>query len=199
VADAFFGNYPKPDGKPYILFVGTIEPRKNVCVLLDDYERLPQAVRREYDLVVAGSPGWGDPGVLERLKAGIEGVRYVGYVPESDLPALNAGASLFVYPSLYEGFGLPVAQAMAAGVPVVTSNVSSLPEVAGEGGLLVDPDSPDQLCQAFVRVLEDDSLRNKLAANGRDRAQKFRWSHCAHESVRYFERLIQRQPPALIA
>src|SRR5262245_50175332 len=141
VATPFFGAAPAPGKKPYVLFVGTIEPRKNVNALLDAYQQLPASLREEYDLVVAGSPGWGDAGALRRLGSTSPGIRYLGYVPEQDLPGLTAGATAFVYPSLYEGFGLPVAQAMAAGVPVITSNVSSLPEVGGDAALLVEPRS----------------------------------------------------------
>jgi glycosyltransferase involved in cell wall biosynthesis len=115
--------------KPYILYVGTVEPRKNIETLLDAYESLPEVLRRECDFVVAGPVGWS----AERIRARLEAseARYLGYVPEADMPTLTRGARLFVYPSLYEGFGFPVAQAMAAGVPVITSAVSSLPEIAG--------------------------------------------------------------------
>ena len=199
VAEAFFQTYPKPAGKPYILFIGTVEPRKNVGVLLDAYEQLPGQLRGEFDLVLAGSPGWGDPAIMNRLHSGIPGVRYLGYVSEADLPALNAGATLFVYPSLYEGFGLPVAQAMAAGVPVITSNVSSLPEVASGAGILVDPTRPEALAEAFVRMLSDSALRQRCAVQGQTRAQTFRWRNCALESVRFFEHLAQGQPAASLA
>jgi len=194
VADAFFSAPPPPSGKPYILFIGTVEPRKNLGVLLDAYQRLPDNIRREFDLVVAGSPGWGDPAVLHRLQAGMPGLRYLGYVPEARLPALNAGASLFVYPSLYEGFGLPVAQAMAAGVPVVTSRVSSLPEVAGESGVLVDPHSADDLAQAIARVLDSPDEIRRMRAAGRARAERYRWSHCAAQSLAFFTRVAGGQP-----
>ncbi len=194
VADAFFSTPPPSSGKPYILFVGTVEPRKNLGVLLDAYERLPGGIRSEFDLVVAGSPGWGDPAVLRRLEAGMPGLRYLGYVPEAELPVLNAGASLFVYPSLYEGFGLPVAQAMAAGVPVLTSRVSSLPEVAGEGGVLVDPHSADELAEAIARVLNSPDQARRMGAAGRARAERYRWSHCAAQSLDFFSCVASGRP-----
>ncbi len=153
VADAFFGAKSVARKKPYILFVGTIEPRKNVGVLLDAYERLAPSIREEFDLIIAGPAGWGDPAVLRRLDEGFAGVTYLGYVPEADLPGLTAGAAVFAYPSRYEGFGLPVAQAMAAGVAVVTSNVSSLPEVGGDAALLVEPGSVSDLHRALERML----------------------------------------------
>lgn len=175
--------------KPYILFVGTIEPRKNVTTLLDAWELLRPDLRNSFDLVLIGGPGWGDPGVLNRLRAGAAGARYLGYVREEDLPAFIAGAAAFIYPSLYEGFGLPVAQAMAAGVPVVTSNISSLPEIAGDAALLVEPRSPDQIRHAMERLLESAELRRKLGQNGRARARLFNWDKSALESWEFFERV----------
>jgi glycosyltransferase involved in cell wall biosynthesis len=112
--------------------VGTIEPRKNLDVLLDAYGGLPASVREEFHPVIAGPTGWAGPSMLARLRAPPCGVRYLGYVPEADLPGLTAGAALFAYPSLYEGVGLPVAKAMASGVAVVTSDISGLPEIAGD-------------------------------------------------------------------
>src|SRR5438128_122113 len=164
VSDAFFGARPTARKKPYILFVGTIEPRKNVDVLLDAYAALP--MRAEYDLVVAGPVGWADTSTVRRLRSGIAGVNYVGYVPEQELPGLTAGATVFVYPSLYEGFGLPVAQAMAAGAPVITSNVSSLPEVGGDSTILVDPQSPAELTSALQRLLLSPELRSQMSISG---------------------------------
>jgi alpha-1,3-rhamnosyl/mannosyltransferase len=189
VAPAFFTAEPARRAKPYVLFVGTIEPRKNVAALLDAWKLLPPGTRQEYDLVVAGSPGWGDPNVLARLRSGLDGVSYLGYVREDELPALTRGASVFVYPSLYEGFGLPVAQAMAGGIPVVSSNGSCLPEVAGDGGILVDPRQPGELAEALAAVLGSESRRQELGANGARRAQRYRWEVCAEQSWQFFERI----------
>lgn len=175
--------------RPYVLFVGTIEPRKNVAALLDAWLGLRPDYRERFELILAGPPGWNQQAVLERLRAGVPAVRYLGYVSEADLPALTAGATLFVYPSLYEGFGLPVAQAMAAGVPVLTSAVSSLPEVAGDGGLLVDPRSVEEIRAGLERLLDSESLRQSLAAKAVQRARHFRWEHCAQQSWRFFERV----------
>jgi glycosyltransferase involved in cell wall biosynthesis len=189
VAEPFFGASAATRPKPYILFVGTIEPRKNLAVLLDAYEQLPASLREEFDLIVAGPSGWGDPSTLRRLQSGSPGVHYLGYVPERDLPGLTAGATVFVYPSLYEGFGLPVAQAMAAGAPVITSNLSSLPEVAGDAALLVDPRSAAEIGSALRQVLLSPDLRANLAANGIRRANQFKWEVCAQKSWRFFERI----------
>ena len=171
--------------KPYILYVGTIEPRKNIETLLDSYEALPEALKREYDLVVAGPIGWSAKRTRARLES--SAARYLGYVPEADLPALTRSASLFVYPSLYEGFGFPVAQAMAASVPVITSAVSSLPEITGGSAMLVDPRSVDELRRAMERVLEDPALAASLAAKGGERATSFQWENCARQSMEFFK------------
>lgn len=126
---------------------------------------------------------------MARLASQPQGVRYLGYVPEDELPGLTAGATAFVYPSLYEGFGFPVAQAMAAGVPVITSNTSCLPEVAGEGALLVDPRSPREIQAALEKLLSSQSLRDQLRTAGTDRARRYRWEACARQSLEFFRRL----------
>ena len=190
VAESFFNASATVRQKPYILFVGTIEPRKNVAVLLDAYEQLAPSIRGEFDLVVAGPPGWGDPATLHRLQSGSPGVHYLGYVPEQDLPGLTAGATVFVYPSLYEGFGLPVAQSMAAGVPLITSNVSSLPEVGADAALLVDPKSAAELSSALTRMLLSPDLRAELSANGLRRSKQYRWEVSARKSWEFFERML---------
>ncbi len=175
--------------KPYALYVGSVEPRKNLGVLLDAWLDLALDIREEFDLVVAGPWGWGDRAIYDRLQSGIPGVRYLGYVPESDLPAVTAAAAIFAYVSLYEGFGLPVGQAMAAGVPVLTSNISSLPEVVGDAGLLADPRSRDEVRAALERLLLTPSLRLQLGEFGRRRARQFTWAECARKSWRFFERV----------
>jgi alpha-1,3-rhamnosyl/mannosyltransferase len=171
--------------RPFVLFVGTIEPRKNVDLLLDAWESLPVALRTQYELVVAGPVGWAAEKTVARLGA----VRYLGYIREPDLAPLTAAAEAFVYPSLYEGFGFPVAQAMAAGVAVITSNVSSLPEVAGNAALLVDPRSQGELRAALVRLLGSVELRRSLGMAGRERAREFRWEVCAEKSLAFFRQV----------
>ena len=176
-------------GKPYALYVGTIEPRKNLGILLDAWLDLARDIRDQFDFVVAGPWGWGNRSVYDRLQSGIPGVRYLGYVPECDLPALTAAATIFAYVSLYEGFGLPVGQAMAAGVPVLTSNVSSLPEVVGDAGLAADPRSREEIRGALERLLLTASLRSRLSECGRMRARQFTWAECARKSWKFFERV----------
>ncbi len=175
--------------RPYVLFVGTVEPRKNLPRLLEAYEGLAPSTREEYELVIVGPVGWADAETVERVRSGPPGVRFLGYVPESDLAGLTAGAAAFAYPSLYEGFGFPVVQAMAAGVPVLTSNVSSMPEVAGDAGLLVDPLSVGEIRAGLERLLNSASLRGRLGTNGLVRAQRFRWEASAAKCLHFFERI----------
>ena len=188
VPEVYFGAQPRPAERPYVLFIGTIEPRKNIDTLLDAWKDF--RLRHDFDLVMAGSSGWAPEKTLARLRAAENGVRYLGYVGEDELPGLTAGASVFIYPSLYEGFGFPVAQAMAAGVPVITSNRSSLPEVAGEGALLVDPRSPSEIQAALEKLLTSPALREQIGKAGRERAQRYRWDHCARQSLEFFRRLL---------
>ena len=171
--------------RPYVLFVGTIEPRKNLDLLIEAFQSLPKSLREEHQLVIAGPMGWAPPETRARL----ESARYLGYVPERDLAPLTAGATVFAYPSLYEGFGFPVAQAMAAGVAVLASNVSALPEVAGGAALLVDPRSPVEIRDALQRLLLSPDLRRELVRRGREQALRYRWSTCAQKSVEFFRNL----------
>jgi glycosyltransferase involved in cell wall biosynthesis len=169
--------------RPFVLSIGTIEPRKNLGTLLDAFQALPASIRDQFELAVAGPAGWAGAKTMARLNS----IRYLGYVPERDIAALTAAATVFAYPSLYEGFGFPVAQAMAAGVPVITSNVSSLPEIAGDAALLIDPRSQAELRDALARLLLSPDLRAELAGRGRLRAQAFRWGTCAARSLKFFE------------
>ncbi len=182
VAEEYFDARPSKRERPYVLYVGTIEPRKNLDVLLDAWKLL----RTDFELVIAGPEGWGSEATLARIRAE---ATYLGYVPEADLPGLVAGAAIFVYPSLYEGFGFPTVQAMAAGVPVVTSNTSCLPEIAGDAAVLVDPRSASEIARGLQRLLDSESLRAEFAARGRKRAAMFRWETCAARSLAFFRRV----------
>jgi glycosyltransferase involved in cell wall biosynthesis len=171
--------------RKFILSVGTIEPRKNLALLVDAYRGLTASLQDEFELVLAGPLGWADSETIARIKT----VRYLGYVPERDIAALTAAASIFAYPSLYEGFGFPVAQAMAAGVPVLTSNVSALPEIAGEAALLVDPRSVSEIRDGLHRLLLHPNICAAMAQRGRERAEDFRWDLCAQKSWRFFREI----------
>lgn len=168
--------------KRYILFVSTVEPRKNLDALLDAYEEL----RREYggSLVVAGRIGWKAEEIARRLRA--PGIVHLDYLPPGQLAAAYRGADVFVLPSIYEGFGFPMLEAMAHGVPVVAARSSSLPEVGGDAALYFDPRSARDLAEQLRRVLRDDALRRDLIARGRERVAQFRWDIAADETLAVF-------------
>lgn len=159
----------------FLLFVGTIEPRKNLTRLVQAYTSFNGREKLQTgELVLAGPAGWMGKRELSHILSQ-RGVRWLGFVPQEELEALYAAAAIFVYPSLYEGFGLPVLEALARGVPVVTSNTSSLREV-GEGvALLVDPQDPKEIGKAIRRLLDDEEMREELAGKGKDRAAQFPW------------------------
>ena len=175
--------------RAYLLFVGCIEPRKNVVGLIRAYRRLPEALQRDVQLVVAGPFGWASDETRHMLTENGPNVRYLGYVPEPDLPGLSRGALALVYPSYFEGFGLPVAQAMAAGTAVIASDRTCLPEVTGGAALLVDPDSIDQLADAMERVATCPDLVRDLAVRGQARAAQFHWHESAAQSLDFFHQL----------
>ena len=179
--------------RPYLLFLGCIEPRKNVRAIVKAYNLLPSSLRRDVQLIIAGPFGWETEETRDMLAADQQHLRYLGYVPERDLPGLVAGALALVYPSFYEGFGLPAAQAMAAGVPVVGSDRSCLPEVIGDGGILVNPDSVEELSMAFHRLCTSPEMAAHLGLRGRSRAQRFRWSECAAQSLSLFREICSRR------
>jgi alpha-1,3-rhamnosyl/mannosyltransferase len=176
----------------YSLFVGTIEPRKNIVGLLDAYSRLPMALRQRWPLVLTGYKGWRNDEILLRLEtARREGwAKYLGFVPADDLPLLFAGARLFAFPSLYEGFGLPVLEAMSSGVPVVCSNSSSLPEVAGTAALMCAPLDTTALTQLLQQGLEDESWRAAAVIQGMQHAGLFSWERCTTETLQVYRHVM---------
>jgi len=174
-----------PEG--YLLYVGTLEPRKNLGTLLTAWQALAADDPRFPPLVVAGGPGWKSRHLAARLAAlEGEGVIRAGRVDDERLVELYRGALAFVYPSLYEGFGLPPLEAMACGVPVVVSDVSSLPEVVGDAGLRVDPRDAAGLAQAIGRLVADAGLAAELGARGAERARRFTWERAAHRMEEVF-------------
>ena len=186
VAEEYFDAQPRARAKPYVLFVGTIEPRKNLDTLLDAWGAMKRDLRQQFDLVIAGPQGWNSASTMERIR---QEAKYLGYVPEAEMPGLVAGAALFVYPSLYEGFGFPVAQAMAANVAVLCSGTSCLPEIAGEAGAYVDPRSAGDMAAQLTRLLESREERSRLAQLGRVKAECYRWERCARESLAFFREI----------
>jgi glycosyltransferase involved in cell wall biosynthesis len=175
---------------PYILSVGTIQPRKNYPRLIEAFRALD---RPDLKLVIAGGRGWLESPLVDLVKsARLEGrVRFLGFVADDDLPALYSAASLFAFPSLYEGFGLPVLEAMACDIPVVTSRVSSLPEVAGDAALLVDPTDVSALGEALARALADTAERRRLIEAGRARVRMFTWQSAAEQLKGHYTRLLE--------
>lgn len=169
----------------FVLYLGTLEPRKNLQGLIEAYSGLPAELQREYPLVLAGMAGWKESyfrGALGRLRE--RGVLHeIGYVDESDVPALMKAASVFCFPSFYEGFGLPPLEAAACGTPVLSSRAASLPEVLGDAAVYVDPNSPAEISAGLQRLLEDEPLRQSLKAAGPARAALFPWEKCARETV----------------
>jgi alpha-1,3-rhamnosyl/mannosyltransferase len=178
----------------YVLAVGTLEPRKNLPRLIAAWTQVDDAVRRDAVLALVGPRGWDDDATLAAARA-TGSVRLLGHVPEDDLPSLYAGCACFAYPSLYEGFGLPVLEAMAAGAPVVTSSVSSLPEVAADAALLVDPRDAPAITSALERVLADPALADDLRARGRTRAATFSWQRFAAATLAHLRAVIGPPPP----
>lgn len=179
--------------KSYTLFVGTIEPRKNILTLLDAYAHLPLALRQSHPLVLTGYRGWRSEAIHARIDTAYkEGwANYLGFVPTDDLPMLYAGAALFAFPSLYEGFGLPVLEAMASGVPVVCSTSSSLPEVAGDAALMCDPQDVDRLAELLGRGLQDQAWRADASERGLLHATRFSWSRCAAGTMAVYRRVAE--------
>jgi alpha-1,3-rhamnosyl/mannosyltransferase len=177
----------------YALCVSTLEPRKKIDRLLEAYQTLPAETRRAFPLVLAGSSGW----LSEKLQREIvrlseQGwLRYLRFVPEADLPSIYAGARLFVYPSIYEGFGLPVAEAMASGVPVVTSDRSSLPEVTKGSALLVDPDDVAALAGAIETGLHHDDWRHDARSKGLSVAEDYSWDTCVDRTMEVYGSAIR--------
>ncbi|MBW9223589.1 glycosyltransferase family 4 protein [Methanothermococcus sp. SCGC AD-155-E23] len=173
---------------PFILYVGSLKPLKNIPTLIKAYYKLRKQ-GLEYKLVITGKKRWKYREIFKLInKLNLQkDVIFTGYVPREDLPALYNAADLFVSPSLYEGFGLPPLEAMACGTPVITSNTSSLPEVVGDAGIMVDPYDVDGLAKAMYEVLTNDGLREELRKRGLERAKLFNWKKCAEEHLRVYE------------
>ena len=194
------GNLPSPvpfEGLPdrYLLFVSTIEPRKNLGVLLDAYAELRRAGLYEGKLVVAGKIGWKAEKMAARLRE--PGVVHVDYLAPEKLSTLYRNADAFIFPSIYEGFGFPVLEAMASGVPVVAARSSSLPEVGGEAALYFDPSDAKALTRAITEVVTQPARREELIARGREQAARFRWETAARKTLDVL-RAVADAPPATL-
>jgi glycosyltransferase involved in cell wall biosynthesis len=183
--------YNLDESSPYILSVGTVQPRKNYGLLI---KALAQLRSKGYDLslVIAGGKGWLEDPIYQTLHdEQMENyVHFIGFADEEHLPALYSGACCLAFPSLYEGFGLPVLEAMACGTPVITSNVSSLPEVAGDAALLVNPYNLDELVHALQRLIDDNDLRQQLIERGLERVKQFTWVKAARQLRQIYADLL---------
>ena len=167
--------------RPFILGLGTLQPRKNWARLIRAYHRLRQAHHIPHQLVIGGGEGWLSGEVHDTIaELGLrDEVLLTGFIADQDLPALYSAADVFAFPSLYEGFGIPVLEALACGTPVLTSNTSSLPEVAGDAALLVPPEDVEALAEALWRLIDDRTLRDVLRARGFEQVKRFRWDGAA--------------------
>lgn len=176
--------------KPYILFVGTLEPRKNIPSLVNAYAQA-KPLHADFQLVLAGGLGWVYDEIFDAIeKSSVkENIILTEYILWEELHALYHGASLFVFPSFYEGFGLPPLEAMACGVPVITSNVSSLPEVVGNAAVLVDPHNGDEIRGGMEKVLGDGALREQLIQKGFERAALFSWEKTSEQTLKLYEKI----------
>ncbi len=177
------------DGQ-FVLAVGTLEPRKNLIALIEAFV----SAAPPFQLVLAGARGWGGTELDDLIRRHADVVRPIGFVPDEELPALYAEASAFAFPSLEEGFGLPVLEAMAAGTAVLTSDRSSLPEVTGDAALLVDPTDVGAIAAGLDRLLSDEELRVELGRRGRERAATFTWARTARDTVDYLRSVTSTFP-----
>jgi len=169
----------------YFLAVGTMEPRKNLEVALNAYSRLPREIRKHFPLVLAGMKGWNSAELDRRISTMTRNgeVRLLGYLPRPDLAIVIAGSTTLVFPSLYEGFGLPPLEAMACGVPVISSNAASMPEVIGETGVLLDPQDTDGMTQAMANLAGAPEERRRLGLLALERSKLFTWETCVDATV----------------
>jgi glycosyltransferase involved in cell wall biosynthesis len=169
----------------YWLSVGTLEPRKNLKLLFEAFSQLLPAQRKRCPLVVMGMAGWGEQSWLPQMRQMVNAgeVIFTGYVPRQEQAAILAGAKALVYPSLYEGFGLPLVEAMQCGVPVIAANASCLPEVLGGAGVLIDPLDPTDLKERMKELLDDAAFAAGLANKGLTRSQDFSWAKCAQQTL----------------
>ncbi|NBB13546.1 glycosyltransferase family 1 protein [Pseudomonas sp. SLFW] len=178
----------------FFLFLGTLQPRKNLPRILQAFEQLPADVRKEHPLVIVGRDGWNNEDLLPKLQAleaRGEG-RWLSYLPQSDVMALLQSAVALTFPSLYEGFGLPVIEAFAARCPVIASNSTSLPEVAGDAAWMVDPYDVDSICAAMQALLNQPALREEKIELGLIRAKAYTWQECARQTLAVYRKVLGR-------
>ncbi len=175
----------------YILFIGTIEPRKNIHTLLDAFDILQndtQFATRDIHLVIAGGPGWKSSDIIDRFGKN-KMVHYLGYIPSEHRPVLYRGAEAFIFPSIYEGFGLPVLEAMSCGVPVIASHTSSIPEITGQAAILINPYNANDIAAALTELFQSEKLRINLIEKGLEQAKQFSWEKTAQKTLEVFNKI----------
>lgn len=179
--------------RSFFLYTGTIEPRKNIITLLRAYDRLPIIAKKNFPLVISGYKGWENAELFKLFfKGESEGwLKYLGFVPGKHLPILYSAATSFVFPSIYEGFGLPVLEAMASGTPVICSNATSLPEVVGDAALMHDPEDVDRLTRYLQKMIDDGSKKQSMIDAGLVQAKYFSWSACADKTIEAYEQVAK--------
>ncbi|MCM8785123.1 MAG: glycosyltransferase family 4 protein [Candidatus Omnitrophica bacterium] len=179
--------------KKYILSVGTIEPKKNHIRLLNAFVKIKKKIN-DYQLIICGKPGWKAEEFYKRLSEINDQIKkdiiVTNYIPLNDLTILYKEADIFVYPSLYEGFGFPILEAMNCGVPVITSNISSMPEVAGDAALLINPEDEDDIANAILKLVEERELRKDLIKKGLERVKLFTWENTAKKTLKVYKELM---------
>ena len=178
--------------QPYLLFVSTIEPRKNITAIISAFNYLKQKYKIPHNLVLIGRKGWHYSPILTAIENSPwkNQIHHLDYLSDELVALFYAKADVFVYPSHYEGFGLPVLEAMTLGTPVVSSNTSSLPEVAGDAALLINPDEPMQLAEAILKLISDSQLRQEFINKGKERAKLFSWERTAKETLKAYRSII---------
>jgi glycosyltransferase involved in cell wall biosynthesis len=179
--------------KPFILYIGGFSPRKNVKALLIAFSQVFSKLKIEHQLVIVGATK-DDGNYLSKMSSSLDvssNIIFTGFVPEDDLPNLYNSCEAFVYPSLYEGFGLPPLEAMSCGTPVITSNISSIPEVVGDSGILIDPFSTVSLIEALELVLNDDKKKQELREKGLARASEYSWRKTAEQTLEVYKKVIE--------
>lgn len=178
----------------YLLAVGTLEPRKNLQVALRAFMQMPERIRQRLPLVLVGMKGWRTSELERQIAPMVQAgeVRQLGYLPREELAAIVAGATTLIYPSVYEGFGLPPLEAMACGVPVIASNVSSIPEVVGDSGVLIDPQDVDSLRHAIEAMIAAPEARAAMGARALARSANFSWDQCVTETVDAYRQVLSK-------
>lgn len=177
----------------FVLYTGTLQPRKNITGLINSWSILRSKYNVQCKLVIAGKPGWLYSDIMRSMKESMysEDIIYLGYVPDEDLPYIFNAADLYVYPSFYEGFGLTILEAMACGVPVIVANNSSLIEVTGDAGILIDPYNEQEIAEAMFKVFNDPDLKNNMIRKGLSRSEKFSWEHTAKKTLAVYNRIYE--------